>query len=193
MCPETGLSYRDPAPHNFSFNSPQGACSCCKGLGYVSLIDMDKVIPDRSISVYDGAVLPLGKYKNSMIFWQIDALLERYDANVKTPVCELPEEALNEILYGSVERVRIKAQLVHTSSDYYVTYEGLVKYIQMMQESESSASAQKWADQFSKTVTCPECGGQRLNKEALHFRIADRNIADLSTMDIGELDRKSVV
>ena len=187
MCPETGLSYRDPAPHNFSFNSPQGACSCCKGLGYVSLIDMDKVIPDRSISVYDGAVLPLGKYKNSMIFWQIDALLERYDANVKTPVCELPEEALNEILYGSVERVRIKAQLVHTSSDYYVTYEGLVKYIQMMQESESSASAQKWADQFSKTVTCPECGGQRLNKEALHFRIADRNIADLSTMDIGEL------
>ena len=187
MCPETGLSYRDPAPHNFSFNSPQGACLRCKGLGYVSLIDMDKVIPDRNLSVYEGAILPLGKYKNSMIFWQIDALLEKYDADVKTPVKDLPEEALNEILNGSMDRVRIKSQLVHTSSDYYVTYEGLMKYIQMMQENETSASAQKWAEQFSKTVTCPECGGRRLNKEALHFRMADKNIAELSAMDIGEL------
>ena len=185
MCPETGLSYRDPAPHNFSFNSPQGACPRCKGLGYVSLIDMDKVIPDRNLSVYEGAIQPLGKYKNSMIFWQIDALLEKYDADVKTPVKDLPEEALNEILNGSMDRVRIKSQLVHTSSDYYVTYEGLVKYIQMMQENETSA--QKWAEQFSKTVTCPECGGRRLNKEALHFRMADKNIAELSAMDIGEL------
>ena len=187
MCPETGLSYRDPAPHNFSFNSPQGACPRCKGLGYVSLIGMDKVIPDRNLSVYEGAIQPLGKYKNSMIFWQIDALLEKYDADVKTPVKDLPEEALNEILNGSMDRVRIKSQLVHTSSDYYVTYEGLVKYIQMMQENETSASAQKWAEQFSKTVTCPECGGRRLNKEALHFRMADKNIAELSAMDIGEL------
>ena len=187
MCPETGLSYRDPAPHNFSFNSPQGACPRCKGLGYVSLIDMDKVIPDRNLSVYEGAILPLGKYKNSMIFWEIDALLEKYDADVKTPVKDLPEEALNEILNGSMDRVRIKSQLVHTSSDYYVTYEGLVKYIQMMQENETSTSAQKWAEQFSKTVTCPECGGRRLNKEALHFRVADKNIAELSAMDIGEL------
>ena len=187
MCPETGLSYRDPAPHNFSFNSPQGACPRCKGLGYVSLIDMDKVIPERNLSVYEGAIQPLGKYKNSMIFWQIDALLEKYDADVKTPVKDLPEEALNEILNGSMDRVRIKSQLVHTSSDYYVTYEGLVKYIQMMQENETSASAQKWAEQFSKTVTCPECGGRRLNKEALHFRMADKNIAELSAMDIGEL------
>lgn len=187
MCPDTGLSYRDPAPHNFSFNSPQGACPRCKGLGYVNLIDMDKVIPDRSLSVYEGAVAPLGKYKNSMIFWQIDALLEKYEADVKTPVCELPEEALNEILYGSVDRVRIKAQLVHTSSDYYVVYEGLVKYIQMTQESDGSAAAQKWADQFSRTVACPECHGQRLNKEALHFFICDKNIAELSAMDISEL------
>ena len=187
MCPETGLAYRDPAPHNFSFNSPQGACPRCKGLGYVSLIDMDKVIPNRDLSVYEGAILPLGKYKNSMIFWQIDALLEKYDATVKTPVRELPEEALDEILYGSVDRVRIKAQLVHTSSDYYVPYEGLVKYIQMLQESEGSASAQKWAEQFSKTVTCPDCQGQRLNKEALHFLIAGKNIAELSAMDISEL------
>ena len=187
MCPETGLAYRDPAPHNFSFNSPQGACPRCKGLGYVSLIDMDKVIPNRDLSVYEGAILPLGKYKNSMIFWQIDALLEKYDVTVKTPVRELPEEALDEILYGSVDRVRIKAQLVHTSSDYYVAYEGLVKYIQMLQESEGSASAQKWAEQFSKTVTCPDCQGQRLNKEALHFLIAGKNIAELSAMDISEL------
>ena len=165
----------------------RGACPRCKGLGYVSLIDMDKVIPDRNLSVYEGAIQPLGKYKNSMIFWQIDALLEKYDADVKTPVKDLPEEALNEILNGSMDRVRIKSQLVHTSSDYYVTYEGLVKYIQMMQENETSASAQKWAEQFSKTVTCPECGGRRLNKEALHFRMADKNIAELSAMDIGEL------
>lgn len=187
MCPDTGLSYRDPAPHNFSFNSPQGACPCCKGLGYVNLIDMDKVIPDRSLSVSEGAVAPLGKYKNSMIFWQIDALLEKYEADVKTPVKDLPEDAIHEILYGSVDRVRIKAQLVHTSSDYYVVYEGLVKYIQMTQESDGSAAAQKWAEQFSKTVACPECHGQRLNKEALHFRICDKNIAELSAMDISEL------
>ena len=187
MCPDTGLSYRDPAPHNFSFNSPQGACPRCKGLGYVNLIDMDKVVPDRSLSVYNGAIQPLGKYKNSMIFWQIEALLEKYDAGLKTPVKDLPEEALNEILYGSVDRVRVKAQLIHTSSDYYVQYEGLVKYIQSVQENEGSAMAQKWAEQFSKTVTCPECHGQRLNKEALHFRIADKNIAELSGMDIAEL------
>ena len=187
MCPDTGLSYRDPAPHNFSFNSPQGACPRCKGLGFVNLIDMDKVIPDRSLSVYNGAVLPLGKYKNSMIFWQIDALLEKYDADLKTPVKDLPEEALNEILYGSVDRVRVKAQLIHTSTDYYVQYEGLVKYIQSVQESEGSATAQKWAEQFSKTVTCPECHGQRLNKEALHYRVAGKNIAELSAMDIAEL------
>ena len=187
MCPVTGLSYREPAPHNFSFNSPQGACPKCKGLGVVNQIDVDKVIPDCEQSIYEGAIAPLGKYKNAMIFWQIGALLEKYDADVKTPVKDLPEEALNEILNGSMDRVRIKSQLVHTSSDYYVTYEGLVKYIQMMQENETSASAQKWAEQFSKTVTCPECGGRRLNKEALHFRMADKNIAELSAMDIGEL------
>lgn len=187
MCPDTGLSYHDPAPHNFSFNSPQGACPHCKGLGYVSLIDMDKVIPDRDLSIYDGAVVPLGKYKNSMIFWQIDALLEKYDADVKTPVRDLPEEALSEVLYGSVDRVKLKAQVIHTSSDYYVTYEGVVKYIQNMQEVDGSATTQKWVEQFSKTAVCPQCGGHRLNKEALHFRIHDKNIAELSEMDISEL------
>lgn len=187
MCPVTGLSYREPAPHNFSFNSPQGACSKCKGLGYVNQIDIDKVISDRTLSIYDGAIAPLGKYKNSMIFWQIAALLEKYDADLKTPVGEFTEDLISEILYGSDERIKIKAALIHTSSDYFVTYEGLVKYIQMMQEKDASATAQKWADQFAKTVACPECNGARLNKEALHFRMHDKNICELSNMDISEL------
>ncbi len=187
MCPVTGLSYKEPAPHNFSFNSPQGACPRCKGLGYVNLIDVDKVIPDRTLSVYEGAIAPLGKYKNVMIFWQIEALLERYDATLKTPVARLPNDAVNEILYGSDERLRIKSSLIHSSSDYFVPYEGIVKYIQLMQEKEMSATAQKWADQFAKTDVCPECKGARLNREALHFRIHDKNIYELATMDITEL------
>ena len=187
MCPVTGLSYREPAPHNFSFNSPQGACPRCKGMGYVNLIDVDKVIPDRSLSVYEGALAPLGKYKNVMIFWQLEALLEKYDATLKTPVSELPEDAINDMLYGSDERLRIKSTLVHTTSDYFVTYDGIVKYIQLMQEKEASATAQKWADQFARTDVCPECKGARLNREALHFRILDKNIYLLATMDIGEL------
>ncbi len=187
MCPVTGLSYREPAPHNFSFNSPQGACPKCKGLGIVSQIDMDKVIPDRELSIAGGAIAPLGKYKNSMIFWQIDALLEKYEATLKTPVKELSDDALDEILYGSDERIKIKSSLIGTTSDYFVTFEGVVKYIQMLQEKDLSATAQKWADQFAKTAVCPECHGAKLNKEALSFRIHDKNIYELSTMDISEL------
>ncbi len=187
MCPVTGLSYREPAPHNFSFNSPQGACPRCKGLGVVNLIDVDKVIPDRSLSVYEGAIVPLGKYKNIMIFWQIDALLEKYEATLKTPVNQLPEEAIDEILNGSDERIKIKSTLLHASSDYFTTYEGLVKYIQMLQDSDASATQQKWAEQFARTAVCPDCGGARLNREALSFRIHDKNIHQLSTMDISEL------
>lgn len=187
MCPVTGLSYHEPAPHNFSFNSPQGACPKCKGLGVVNQIDVEKVIPDRELSIYEGAVIPLGKYKNSMIFWQIAALLEKYEATLKTPVKELPDEAIDEILYGSDERIKIKSSLIGTSSDYFVTFEGVVKYIQMLQEKDASATAQKWAEQFAKTTVCPECKGARLNKEALHFRIHDKNIYELSCMDINEL------
>ncbi len=187
MCPVTGLAYKEPAPHNFSFNSPQGACPKCKGLGFVSLIDIDKVIPDRKLSIYEGAITPLGKYKNSMIFWQIAALLEKYGLDLKTPLSEFPDDALDEILYGSDERIRIKSTLIHTGSDYFTTFEGLVKYIRMMQDSESSATQQKWAEQFSRTAVCPECNGARLNKEALHYRIHDKNIYELSTMDISEL------
>ena len=187
MCPVTGLSYKEPAPHNFSFNSPQGACPKCKGLGVVNQIDIEKVIPDRKLSIHDGAITPLGKHKNSMIFWQIAALLEKYDADLKTPVSELPEEAIDEILNGSDDRIKIKSSLIGTSSDYFTTYEGVVKYIQMLQDKDSSATAQKWAEQFARTTVCPECKGARLNKEALHFRVHDKNIMELSSMDISEL------
>ena len=187
MCPVTGLSYREPAPNNFSFNSPQGACPRCKGLGEVSTMALDKVIPDRSLSIQDGAIVPLGKGKNSMIFWQISALLEKYDATLKTPVCELPDEAIDDVLYGSEERIKIKSQLIGTSSDYFTTFDGVAKYITLLQEKEASASAQKWAEQFACTTTCPECGGQRLNREALSYRLLDKNIAQLAAMDISEL------
>ena len=187
MCPVTGLSYREPAPNNFSFNSPQGACPRCKGLGEVSTMALDKVIPDRSLSIQDGAIVPLCKGKNSMIFWEISALLEKYDATLKTPVCELPDEAIDDVLYGSEERIKIKSQLIGTSSDYFTTFDGVAKYITLLQEKEASASAQKWAEQFACTTTCPECGGQRLNREALSYRLLDKNIAQLAAMDISEL------
>lgn len=187
MCPVTGLSYREPAPHNFSFNSPQGACPKCKGLGMINQIDIDKIIPDRNVSIHDGGIAPLGKYKNVMIFWQINAILEKYDVNIKMPLSEIPDDAIEEILYGSDERIKISHSLVGTSSDYFMTFEGVVKYILMMQEKDASATAQKWAEQFSKTIVCTECKGAKLNKEALHFRIHDKNIHELTSMDISEL------
>ena len=187
MCPTTGMSYAEPAPHNFSFNSPQGWCPRCKGLGYVNLIDVDKVIPDRSLSVKDGGIAPLGKAHNQMIFWQMQALLERHGATMQTPLSDVPDEAIDEILNGCEERLCIPAAMAGTTNDYYIQYDGLVKYIEMMQDSESSATAQKWAEQFSKTAICPHCQGQRLNREALHFRIAGKNIAELAAMDIKDL------
>ncbi len=187
MCPVTGMSYKEPAPHNFSFNSPQGACPKCKGLGVVNQIDIEKIIPENGLSIYEGAILPLGKYKNSMIFWQIAAILEKYDCNLKTPVKDLPEDAIEEVMHGTDERIKIKSSLIGTASDYFVTFEGIIKYIQILQEKDSSATAQKWAEQFAKTAVCPECNGARLNKEALHFRIHDKNIYELSCMDINEL------
>ncbi len=187
MSPISGLSYREPAPHNFSFNSPQGACPKCKGLGIVNQIDVDKVIPNRKLSIHDGGIAPLGKFKNSMIFWQISALLENRGYTMKTPLKDISDDVIEEILYGSDERLKIKSSLIGTSSDYFVTFEGIVKYIQMLQEKDTSATAQKWADQFARTSVCPECKGARLNKEALHYRIHDKNIYELSIMDISEL------
>ena len=196
MCPTTGLSYGEPAPNTFSFNSPQGACPRCKGLGYINEIDLNKVIPNRKHSIYDGGIAPLGKYKNQMIFWQIDAILHKYEkvgegnlgtCDLKTPIGDIPDEALSEILYGSLESVRIDKELVHTSSDYFVEFDGVVKYLRSVMENDDSAGGQKWADQFLAECTCPECNGQRLNREALSYRIGDKNISELAGMDLSEL------
>ena len=187
MCPTSGISYSDPAPHDFSFNSPRGACPRCKGLGYVSLIDVDKVIPDRSLSVKEGGIAPLGKSRQAMIFWEIQAILQNYGCDLDTPLSQVPDDAIDEIINGSTERLRIPSEITHTSNDYYIVYEGLVKFIQQMQDSEVSASAQKWIDQFSRTAECPEYHGKRLNKQALNFRIADKNIAEVAEMDLNEL------
>lgn len=187
MCPTSGIAYRDPAPHDFSFNSPQGACPRCKGLGVVSLIDENKVFPDSVLSVRQGGIAPLGKSRQTMIFWQVQAILEHYGITMDTPVGEIPKEAKDEILYGSTERLRIPASVAHTSSDYFTDYDGLSKYIAQMQDTDMSASAQKWAEQFNRTAPCPECGGMRLKKESLHFLINGKNIAELAEMDLGEL------
>lgn len=184
MCPTTGLSYRDPAPNMFSFNSPEGACPKCKGLGYVNEIDMKKVIPDDTLSIYQGAIVPLGKYKNQMIFWQIGAILEKAECTLKTPVKDIPEDTLDEILYGSLEPVKIDKELVHTSSDYFTTFDGVVKYMRSVMENDDTASGQKWADQFLAVCQCPECKGMRLNKESLSYRVWDKNISELANMDI---------
>ena len=187
MCPTTGMSYGDPAPNNFSFNSPQGACPRCKGLGYVNQIDLDKVIPDKSLSIHGGAITPLGKFKSQMVFWQIDAILKNYDLDIKTPVSDITEEAMNEILYGTLGNVRIDKELIHASSDYFLSFDGVVKYLKNLIENDDSATVQKWADQFMAVTECPECQGRRLNREALSYRIWDKNISELAKMDIGEL------
>lgn len=186
MDPSTGLSYLDPAPHNFSFNLPQGACHKCKGLGYVNLVDREKIMPDMSLSIKEGGVLPLGKYKNSLVFWQIAAICEKYGCDINTPLSELPEEALDDIMNGTDERLNIKTETLSTNN-YFLTYDGLVKYIELQQDESAGSKAQKWAGQFYSRCVCPECGGARLNKEALHFFINGKNIAQLASMDISEL------
>ncbi|MDR1980337.1 MAG: excinuclease ABC subunit UvrA [Tannerellaceae bacterium] len=186
MDPLTGLSYSEPAPHNFSFNSPQGACPKCKGLGQVNLLDIGKIVPDPALSIYNGGIVALGKYKDSLIFWQIEAICEKYGVTIKTPIREIPEEAVDEIMNGTDERLQIKNMSLG-NSNYFMSYEGVAKYIMMQQESEASASAQKWAGQFIRMSACPECGGRRLNREALHYKIAGLTIAEVSAMDISEL------
>lgn len=187
MCPTTGISYKDPAPNIFSFNSPEGACPRCKGLGYIHEIDLSKVMPDRKATIHDGGIIPLGKYKNQMIFWQIDAILQKHECSLKSPIEDIPEEALNEIFYGSLETLRISKDLVRTSSDYFVSFDGIIKYLRTVMESDDSASGQKWAEQFLAVCKCPECHGQRLNRESLSYRLWDKNIAELASMDLDEL------
>lgn len=187
MDPVSGIAYRDPAPHNFSFNSTQGACPKCKGLGFVSVMDRDKVVPDPKLSIKEGGLAPLGKYRNALIFWEIQTVLADYDCDLKTPICDIPEEAMDEVFNGRADRLRIPASTAHTTDDYYVEFDGLVKYIQQMADSEMSAASQRWAEQFSKTALCPACHGARLNKEALAYRFAGKTIVELSNMDIAEL------
>lgn len=187
MDPVSGIAYRDPAPHNFSFNFTQGACPKCKGLGFVSVMDRDKVVPDPKLSIKEGGLAPLGKYRNALIFWEIQTVLADYDCDLKTPICDIPEEAMDEVFNGRADRLRIPASTAHTTDDYYVEFDGLVKYIQQMADSEMSAASQRWAEQFSKTALCPACHGARLNKEALAYRFAGKTIAELSNMDIAEL------
>ena len=187
MCPTSGIAYSDPAPNNFSFNSPQGACPRCKGLGIINEIDLNKVIPNKKQNIHEGGIIPLGKYKNQLIFWQIDAILKKYECDTKTPIQDIPEEAMNEILYGTLEDVRIAKELVHTSSDYFVAFDGIIKYLRDTMENDDTAAGQKWSDQFLAECECPECHGQRLNREALSYRIWDKNISELASMDIAEL------
>ena len=186
MCPTSGISYNEPAPHNFSFNSPHGACPTCKGLGYVNEIDIEKIIPNPALSIYNGAIVPLGKYKNSVIYWQIEAILEKYECHIKMPVAEIPDEAIEEILNGTDERLKIKNQSLG-NSNYFLSYDGIIKYIEMQQDQHASATEQKWANQFSKEIICPACKGTKLKKESLYFKIHDKNIAELAKMDIDEL------
>ena len=186
MDPVSGLSYREPAPHNFSFNSPLGACPECKGLGEVNLIDRAKIIPDDTISIHDGGIAPLGKYKNTMIFWQITAICEKYGCSLKTPLRDLPQEAVNDILNGTDERLHIKSEN-NSISNYFLSYEGLIKYIELQQQDDAPSEAQKWSGQFFSRTVCPACHGDRLNREALHFFVDGRNIAELSGLDIADL------
>lgn len=187
MDPITGLAYGDPAPNIFSFNSPEGACPHCKGLGVINEIDLGKVIPDPKLSIYEGAIVPLGKYKNQMIFWQIEAILERFGCKLKTPVKDIPKEAMDEILYGSLESLKIDREKVHTTSDYFISFDGVIKYLRTVMDNDDSTSGQKWADQFLAEVECPECHGQRLKRESLSYKIWEKNISEVANLDISEL------
>lgn len=186
MDPENGLSYSEPAPHNFSFNSPHGACRKCKGLGYVNLVDIEKIIPDNTKSIYDGGIQPLGKYKNSLIFWQIDAICRLYNSSIKMPIKDVDPEAINDILNGTDVKLDIQNETMSTSR-YVSGYDGLIKYIEIQQSEDAGSEANKWSGQFFSRVECPDCNGQRLNKESLHYFIDGKNIADLAQMDIAEL------
>lgn len=186
MDPTTGLSYREPAPHNFSFNSPQGYCPTCHGLGFVNIVDRLKIIPDDTQSIHAGAILPLGKYRNSMIFWQIEAICKKHGCTLRTPVRELPEEAVDAILNGTDEHLAIDNSTM-SMMNYMSTYDGLVKYIEMQQDDDAGAAAQKWSGQWFSRIECPDCHGARLNREALHFFVDGKNIAELCRMDITAL------
>ena len=184
MDPVTGIAYGDPAPNMFSFNSPEGACPRCKGLGMVNEIDMAKVVPDDKLSIHEGTIVPLGKYKNQLIFWQIEVILNNYDCTLKTPFKDIPAQAVDDIMFGCMEKVRIPKEKVHTSSDYFTNYDGVIKYLKTIIENDESAAGQKWADQFLVMTECPECHGMRLKKESLAYKLWDSNIAEVANLDL---------
>ena len=189
MCPTTGISYNEPAPHNFSFNSPQGACPKCNGLGMISEIDLEKIVPDNTKSIQNGGIAPLGSHKNTLVFWQIEALGDMFGFTLKTPIKDIPEDGLNAILFGTNERIQLKNSPLGVSMNYMMTYEGVIKYIDAQKDDNPSQKAQKWANQFVRETTCPECNGQRLKKESLYFRIDNKNISELAGLDISELSQ----
>ncbi|MEG1737490.1 MAG: excinuclease ABC subunit UvrA [Odoribacter sp.] len=187
MCPDTGISYRDPAPHSFSFNSPHGACPKCKGLGYINAVDIEKIIPNNLLSIYEGGIEPLGKYKNSILFWQIDTVLKKHGYELRTPINELSDEALTDILYGYPGQIRLENTALGVSSNALYNFEGIIKYVTIQEENTTSKKANKWAEQFISVVECDQCHGQRLNKESLSFRIAGKNISELAAMEMSDL------
>jgi excinuclease ABC subunit A len=187
MCPSTGLSYNEPAPHTFSFNSPQGACPHCNGLGEISSIDIKKLIPDPLLSIRKGGIEPLGKYKNVWIFWQIEAIAEKNDFTLDTPIRDIPEEALNKVLYGSDEVLKLSNTPLGMTSNYFLTFEGVVNFVGNVEMINGKKNGTRIRDQYVQYDTCPECSGTRLKKEAMFFRIADKNIGELAAMDIKDL------
>ncbi|MCD4834844.1 MAG: excinuclease ABC subunit UvrA [Bacteroidales bacterium] len=187
MCPTSGTSYNEPAPHTFSFNSPQGACPGCNGLGYVNEIDIKKIIPDSTQSIKNGGITPLGKYKNILFFWQLEAIAAKYKFTLDTPIKDIPKKALDIILYGSDESFKLLNTPLGKFSNYFLSFDGIVNYINNFQRDKAIDNGKKWTDQFVKKVTCPKCNGHRLKKESLHFKVAEKNIAEIANMDIDEL------
>ncbi|RLD83009.1 MAG: excinuclease ABC subunit A, partial [Bacteroidetes bacterium] len=188
MCPTTGISYDEPAPNTFSFNSPQGACPMCKGLGNVNLIDHDKIIPDNKLSIAEGGIVPLGKAKDSLIFWQLEAIGRKYKFDLKDPIKKIPNEALEIILNGSEETFALENTPLGTKTNYALSFDGIIKYIERYQNDKTSQKAQKWAEKFHQHMVCPDCKGSRLKKESLQFKIADKTIFEMADMDISELN-----
>lgn len=185
MCPTSGISYDEPAPHTFSFNSPQGACPHCNGLGTISQVDLNKIIPDPKLSIKKGGIQPLGPYKNSLIFWQLEAIATKYKFTLATPIEEIPEEAMNVILYGSEESFKLQNTPLGINSNYFLSFDGIISY--MSNQNGNDDGEEGIHAQYVRKVTCPECQGTRLKKEALWFRVHDKNIAQLSALDIGDL------
>jgi len=187
MCPTTGISYHEPEPNTFSFNSPYGACPHCNGLGTVSEIDLKKIIPDKTKSIKKGGIVPIGEYKNNWIFKQVEAIGEKYGFTINTPISEIPEHAVNVILYGSEEVFKVKNDYLGVTSTYSLNFEGIISFINSQHAEAAPAGIRKWVSSFMNKKPCPECNGARLKKESLWFKVGEKNIAELSEMDLVNL------